>query len=205
MSDLTDQAGAEVKRELEQVANQAGSVAMRIANNGVHMVMNTGKRLTHKTLETLTRAAQKAMQQIPGLPGSPEHGRMKVNQLQRKSGGDLHATEVPKELVADLQKDLKKRGVDFAVEKGQNGNTFIHFKGKDTDSIKHALNQVKQKVEARQQQAKTPTAKTAKPDKQPQSRAGLKTAIETKAKQARQARTSAPKAKAPKLPTKGSR
>ena len=201
MSDLTDQAGAEVKRELEQVANQAGSVAMRIADNGVHMVMNTGKRLTHKALETLTRAAQKAMQQIPGLPGSPEHGRMKVNQLQRKSGGDLHATEVPKELVADLQKDLKKRGVDFAVEKGQNGN----FKGKDTDSIKHALNQVKQKVEARQQQAKTPTAKTAKPDKKPQSRADLKTGIETKAKQARQARTSAPKAKAPKLPTKGSR
>ncbi len=90
------------------------------------------------TIKTLGRGLSK----LPGTPGGQRRGKMPIKHLQRLSRGDLHQQEVATEYVKQIQRDLKARGVDFAVEHAPDGKTYLHFKGADVDTISHALTQV---------------------------------------------------------------
>lgn len=65
----------------------------------------------------------------------------RVALLQQKAGGDLHQMEVNPELAKYVRRELKARKVDFAVEQGRDGKTYIHFAGRDVDTVQHCLTQ----------------------------------------------------------------
>lgn len=163
MSQLTDEAGEKVERILIDVSQQ-----------GVRVAFNAGTKLTHKTVTTSLKAATKAIEKIPGLPGQPEHGKMTVKALQRKTNDGLHAIEIPPEMLKGIQHELKKRGVDFAIDKAQDGNYYVQIQGKDADTMKHALKQVQAKLS------------------KPQTRQDLKKDIEKRAQDKKEAKAKAP-------------
>lgn len=178
MSVVADEAGEKVNR-----------IMIQIAQWGSKVVLNLGKKATLTTLKGGLHATEKALAKVPGLPGAPEHGKMSVKQLQHKSQDGLRAVQLSAELVKNITHDLKKRGVDFAVEKAKDGNTYVHIKAKDVDTMQHAISQV--------------NAKLAKP----KTREELKEKIQAKTQEKKAAKQKAPKQtetrtpKAPKMPS----
>lgn len=68
-------------------------------------------------------------------------GQIRLRKLQ-SFGSDLHAQEISPEIVDRLRKYLKKNGVDFSLEKNApDGKTYVHFQGKDVDTMRHAITQ----------------------------------------------------------------
>ena len=69
--------------------------------------------------------------------------------LQRQMGGDLHPLAIAPELERYLKADLRRRGVNFSVEKAPDGNTYVHFSGRDVDTVQHGLKQAAARYEQR--------------------------------------------------------
>lgn len=117
----------------------------------------TGKvaQLTAAGLKLLMRLSAAGLKKLPTTAGRREHGKMTIKNLQRRAGGDLHAQQVSTELLRSVQHDLKRRGVDFSVEKGADALYYVHFKGADVDTVRHALTQAEAKIkpDAQTQQA----------------------------------------------------
>ncbi|VDG75787.1 Protein of uncharacterised function (DUF3801) [Actinobaculum suis] len=93
------------------------------------------------------KLAEHGLQKLPGVPKKNPHGKLRLRTLQHISGGDLHSLPVSSNLMNSLSRDLKKRGINFSVEKGTDGTTYFHFAGKDIDSVRHAITQVAARVE----------------------------------------------------------
>lgn len=69
--------------------------------------------------------------------------------LQRQMGGDLHPLAIAPELERYLKADLRRRGVNFSLEKAPDGNTYVHFSGRDVDTVQHGLKQSAARYERR--------------------------------------------------------
>ena len=69
--------------------------------------------------------------------------------LQRQMGGDLHPLAISPELERYLKADLRRRGVNFSLEKAPDGNTYVHFSGRDVDTVQHGLKQAAARYEHR--------------------------------------------------------
>ena len=69
--------------------------------------------------------------------------------LQRQMGGDLHPLAIAPELERYLKADLRRRGVNFSLEKAPDGNTYVHFSGRDVDTVQHGLKQAAARYERR--------------------------------------------------------
>ncbi len=76
------------------------------------------------------RSVRKALSQTYG-----------VALLQQSAKGDLHQMEVNPALAPYVQRELKARKVEFAREDARDGKTYIHFVGKDVDTVQHCLTQ----------------------------------------------------------------
>lgn len=126
----------------------ATTLATTLTNTGIKISAVAGKL----TLDILTKIVKESLEQvkkIPAVPLNPEHGQQTIKYLQYASKGDLHNQTVDKSLLKDLRHDFQKRGLDFAIEKGKDGQTYIHFKGADIDAVKHGLTQAQQRLENR--------------------------------------------------------
>ena len=79
------------------------------------------------------------------------HGNHQVSlaTLQRQMGGDLHPLAIAPELERYLKADLRRRGVNFSLEKAPDGNTYVHFSGRDVDTVQHGLKQSAARYERR--------------------------------------------------------
>ena len=69
--------------------------------------------------------------------------------LQRQMGGDLHPLAIAPKLERYLKADLRRRGVNFSLEKAPDGNTYVHFSGRDVDTVQHGLKQSAARYERR--------------------------------------------------------
>lgn len=129
----------------EQLTEQ---IIVTITRLGVSI---TGSLLhaTQRSLLQALRLTGKALTHLPGAPTSTPTGKMSIRKLQHLAGGDLHAQQVTPELVATMKRQLKRRGVDFSIEKAPDGLTYFHFKGADVDTVRHALSQAAAAIAAK--------------------------------------------------------
>ncbi|QRV02061.1 PcfB family protein [Arcanobacterium phocisimile] len=144
--------------EAVATGQQFVSMTVRAVTKGISLTYSTAKPLTKGTLLASVKSAQLAVKGVKAGTHKIGDGSTKFKALVNK--GDLHPIEVSSELVKDFKKDLKKRGVDFAVEKGADGKTYIHFIGKDADTIKHALSQARTRLEGSIEQTKRPQTRS---------------------------------------------
>lgn len=104
-------------------------------------------RLTVSSMKAALDAGTWAIAKTPLGRQHRDHGKMDLKSLQKLTGGDLHSQEVSPDLLRTLQRDLKRRGVDFAIEKAPDGGFYVHFKGADVDTLKHAFTQAQARLD----------------------------------------------------------
>lgn len=119
-----------------------------ISKNSIQISASATKLTLGMMLKIFSTGVEQ-LKKIPAVPGNPTHGQKSIKRLQHENNGDLHNQVVEKKLLKDLKHDFRARGIDFAIEKGKDGQTYLHFKGGDVDSIKHGFLQAKARLEKR--------------------------------------------------------
>lgn len=67
-----------------------------------------------------------------------ETGQISERQLQLK-GEDVHITTLPQESLKQVGHHLRKNGIDYAIEKNDDGTFNLMFQGKDNDHIDYLV------------------------------------------------------------------
>lgn len=123
----------------EEGMHFASQLIMQVGQSGAQLIVRLtgmGMRGVGRTLSVAGAGIEHWRQQHINT------GEMTIRRLQHKASGDLHQQDIDPEILKSLRKDLKSRGVDFAIEKGRDGQTYVHFSGRDVDTIDHAIKQV---------------------------------------------------------------
>lgn len=100
-------------------------------------------------------------------------GQTTLSRLQERVDGDVHAQVLDPSLEKILRQELNCRGINFAIEHAPDGQTYVHFAGKDLHALEHAVTQTEARLGTDQQleirrpdqgPADTPTKNTAPTD-----------------------------------------
>lgn len=122
----------------EEGGQQALQLSIAVARESVTVAGHVTS-LTKESLGQLMRLATTGLSQAKSA--MLDTGQMSVKRLQRLSGGDLQSKEISPELLRSVKADLRRRGISFSVEKAADGKTYVHFSGRDVDSVRHSLKQ----------------------------------------------------------------
>jgi len=100
-----------------------------------------------KALEKLITDLNENKSKTPAAGKAPkvEHGKRTLKQLSKQNDG-LASVELTNPELRLLHKSMKKHNVDFATVKDGKGKYTLFFKGKDVDSVTHAIKKYTQKL-----------------------------------------------------------
>lgn len=124
-----------------------------MADEGAGSALQMTIQMTHEAVtitSAVTRLSTSALSQIMRVAGAGlgrvktkhlETGKVTITRLQRQAGGDLHALPITPELERSVKADLRRRGINFSIEHGADGGTYVHFSGRDVDEVQHGLQQ----------------------------------------------------------------
>ena len=68
-----------------------------------------------------------------------DSGEMSEKRLQRKKDGDLHELQLDDSTMREVQRSLKTAGIDYHLERADQGQFILHFAGRDEDHVRHAV------------------------------------------------------------------
>ncbi len=123
-------------------------------------------------------------------------GKMSVKRLHNIEGGGIQHAEVPQELRATIQQEMRRAGVNYSLEKAPDGRAYLHFSGNDLASVEHGLKQAQARITKRVEQHHERDTKLDKPEKVTTER------LRNDQERAHQARMSAPKTDTPDMTRK---
>lgn len=78
-------------------------------------------------------------------------GQTTLSRLQERVDGDVHAQVLDPSLEKTLRQELNSRGINFAIEHAPDGQTYVHFAGKDLHALEHAVTQTEARLGTDQQ------------------------------------------------------
>ena len=78
-------------------------------------------------------------------------GQTTLSRLQERVDGDVHAQVLDPSLEKILRQELNCRGINFAIEHAPDGQTYVHFAGKDLHTLEHAVTQTEARLGTDQQ------------------------------------------------------
>lgn len=116
---------------------------LQATDKGVNLLVALGNATLKGVTHSLRAAAQLTAQ------ARTEHlntGKMTVKRLHNVEGGGIQHAEVPRELLASVQQEMRRAGVNFSLEKAPDGRAYLHFSGNDLASVEHGLNQARARV-----------------------------------------------------------
>ena len=122
----------------EEITDKHINLAIRISS----ITYNAVKKAIEKLLAKLEE-----QQKVPAAGKTPElkEGKQTLKQLKKH-----HEGLTPLELTAPhlrlLNREMKRAKIDFSVSRDGKGKYVLHFKGKDADEMKRALNKYTQKL-----------------------------------------------------------
>lgn len=130
----------------EAIEGQVRSAAMSMAQQGGHLVLQASGSVAEKLISAAgwsvqapaSKVAAKAKEKI-------QSGQMSEKRLQKLHDADLHEIKLDGESLKEVGRSLRKSGVDYAVEKSDDGY-YLHFQGKDTDHVQHAVSRAFESV-----------------------------------------------------------
>lgn len=126
----------------------ADQLIMTVARNAIKISVLVGRKNTVEAIRLAMKGASAAIRRYQRHRGTlPEEGIFTVKELQEKAGGDLHQIPVSADIEKIVTEELKERGIEFAIETAPDGNTYIHFKGSDADSMRHGIDQARTRFE----------------------------------------------------------
>ena len=156
-----------------------------MADEGAGSALQMTIQMTHEAVtitSAVTRLSASALGQIMRVAGAGlgrvktkhlETGKVTIARLQRQTGGDLHALPITPELERSVKADLRRRGTNFSIEHGADGDTYVHFSGRDVDEVQHGLQQAAARFSQRhgrnagEERSRAPRAEADEPEAKP--------------------------------------
>lgn len=135
------------QRVLADVSRAATRVSMRMGANGLRACLGV---LRDAALRLQT--------------GGPERGEVSIQAFSKVSSErDVVGLEA-REITREVRRELSRHGVLFAIEKGVDGQAWVHVQAKDAKLIAHAMERAEESVDRRiaRQQARAEAAQGIK-------------------------------------------
>jgi len=144
----------EVNRESMQLAAKVGKLTYEEIKKALEKLIGELKTDIHKI-------------QHP----DPTHGKQTLKELAAQNAG-LSSIELTDPNLRQLNREMKKCGIDFAPVKSGKGEYLLFFKGRDADAMTHAFEQYTKKLVKQAQKPSIRKILTEFKDKSAQLNAG---------------------------------
>lgn len=126
---IEEQAEEKIQNAVQTIITGGAKLMLRIPK-GVAMAMLRGGMKLAKTGVHAAGAAVK---------DKIDSGEMSEKRLQRKKDGDLHELQLDDSTMREVQHSLKQAGIDYHLERTDQGQFILHFAGRDEDHVRHAV------------------------------------------------------------------
>lgn len=131
----------------EQAEERIQNAVQNIITGGARLVLKVPKSVFLALLRTGTKLAKTGVHgAAAAVRNTVDTGRMSEKRLQKKKGGDLHQLRLDDETMREVQRSLREAGIDYHLERTDDGQFFLHFAGKDEDHIRHAVRRAFEKM-----------------------------------------------------------
>lgn len=153
--ELVDAAGEEYKQVAQNMTRAAGSTTFHA---GVK-VAGWSVQGTVAALRALTASVRQAVDTWKTT------GKIPLRDFGRTITGTHEVVGIDDRAVArELESTLKRYGVTFAIERGENNTRTFHVQGKDVQVVQHALSVASERVDERITRNRTRRSNTEKID-----------------------------------------
>lgn len=126
---IEEQAEEKIQNAVQTIITGGAKLMLRIPK-GVAMAMLRGGM---KLAKTGVHAAGEAVKD------RIDSGEMSEKRLQQKKDGDLHELQLDDSTMREVQHSLKRAGIDYHLERTDQGQFILHFAGRDEDHIRAAV------------------------------------------------------------------
>lgn len=106
-----------------------------------------GAKVANLTAREIKKALDKLLTALKEQKQHPTvvHGKQSLKELSAQNTG-LSSMELKDPNLRQLNREMKKAGIDFAPVKTGKGEYLLFFKGRDADVMTHAFNQYTKKL-----------------------------------------------------------
>ena len=126
---IEEQAEEKIQNAVQTIITGGAKLMLRIPKGVAMALLRSGLKLT----KTGVRAAGEAVK------NKIDSGEMSEKRLQKKKDGDLHELQLDDSTMREVQHSLKTAGIDYHLERADQGQFILHFAGRDEDHIRHAV------------------------------------------------------------------
>ena len=126
---IEEQAEEKIQNAVQTIITGGAKLMLRIPKGVAMALLRSGMKLT----KTGVRAAGEAVK------NKIDSGEMSEKRLQKKKDGDLHELQLDDSTMREVQHSLKTAGIDYHLERTDQGQFILHFAGRDEDHVRHAV------------------------------------------------------------------
>ena len=130
---IEEQAEEKIQNAVQSIITGGARLALRIPKGVAMALLRSGAKTGMKLVKAGTHAAGEAAKD------RINSGEMSEKRLQRKKDGDLHELQLDDSTMREVQRSLKEGGIDYHIERTDQGQFILHFAGKDEDHVRHAV------------------------------------------------------------------
>ena len=130
---IEEQAEEKIQNAVQTIITGGAKLMLRIPKGVAMALLRTGAKTGAKLVKAGVHAAGKAVK------NKIDSGEMSEKRLQRKKDGDLHELQLDDSTMREVQHSLKTAGIDYHLERTDQGQFVLHFAGKDEDHVRHAV------------------------------------------------------------------
>ena len=126
---IEEQAEEKIQNAVQTIITGGAKLMLRIPKGVAMALLRSGMKLT----KTGVRAAGEAVK------NKIDSGEISEKRLQKKKDGDLHELQLDDSTMREVQHSLKTAGIDYHLERADQGQFILHFAGRDEDHIRAAV------------------------------------------------------------------
>ena len=124
----------------EQAEEKIQNVVQTIITGGARLMLRIPKGVAMALLRSGMKLAKTGVHAAgETVKNKIDSGEMSEKRLQRKKDGDLHELQLDDSTMREVQHSLRKSGIDYHLERTDQGQFILHFAGKDEDHVRHAV------------------------------------------------------------------
>lgn len=126
---IEEQAEEKIQNAVQTIITGGAKLMLRIPKGVAMAMLRSGMRLAKTGVHAAGEAVKTKI----------DSGEMSEKRLQQKKDGDLHELQLDDSTMREVQRSLKTAGIDYHLERADQGQFILHFAGRDEDHIRHAV------------------------------------------------------------------
>lgn len=126
---IEEQAEEKIQNAVQTIITGGAKLMLRIPKGVAMAMLRSGMKLAKTGVHAAGAAVKDRI----------DSGEMSEKRLQRKKDGDLHELQLDDSTMREVQRSLKQAGIDYHLERADQGQFILHFAGRDEDHVRHAV------------------------------------------------------------------